>query len=216
MEGVQQARTNVAANEPHEEYVPEFPRGQPPTDNGGLVDIIRKTVRGGLTNGDLEGVNRSPFVREIRMARNPPKFKLPSVEVYDGKTDPTDHLMRYTRHMEVLGASEEVMARCFPLYLKDLAAMWFRQLGEGSIRTWKELVEKFLGQFRVHVKRPKNVMTLTSVKQRMDESLRAFLTRFSAAVASVDRPDPSMVLMAAVSGVKENSDFKVSLIRDPP
>ena len=216
LEGVQQARTNVAANEPHEEYVPEFPRGQPPTDNGGLVDIIRKTVRGGLTNKDLEGVNRSPFAREIRMAQNPPKFKLPSVEVYDGKTDPTDHLMRYTRHMEVLGASEEVMARCFPLYLTDLAAMWFRQLGEGSIRTWREMVEKFLGQFRVHVKRPKNVMTLTSVKQRMDESLRAFLTRFSAAVASVDRPDPSMVLMAAVSGVKENSDFKISLIRDPP
>ena len=219
LEGIQQARANVAASEPHEEYVPEFPRGhggQPLPDNTGLVEMIRKTVRGGLTNRDLEGVNRSPFAREIRMAQNPPKFKLPSVEVYDGKTDPTDHLMRYTRHMEVLGASEEVMARCFPLYLKDLAAMWFRQLGEGSIRTWRELVEKFLGQFRVHVKRPKNVMTLTSVKQRMDESLRAFLTRFSAAVASVDRPDPSMVLMAAVSGVKENSDFKVSLIRDPP
>ena len=72
-------------------------------------------------------------------------------------------------------------------------------------------MERFLGQFRVHVKRPKNVMTMTSVKQRMYESLRAFLTRFSVAVASVDRPDPSMVLMAAVSGVRDNSDFKVSL-----
>ena len=129
LEGVQQPRANAAASEPHEEYVPEFPRGhggQPPTDNTGLVEIIRRTMRGGLTNGDLEGVNRSPFSQEIRMAQNPPKFKLPSVEVYDGKTDPTDHLMRYTRHMEVLGASEEVMARCFPLYLTEINAMWFR------------------------------------------------------------------------------------------
>ena len=169
-----------------------------------------------MTNRDLEGVNRSPFAREIRIAQNPPKFKLPSVEVYNGKAAPTDHLMRYSRHMEVLGASEEVSARCFPLYLTDLAAMWFRQLEEGSIRTWRELVDKFLGQFWIHIKRPKNVMTLTSVKQRTDESLRAFLTRFNAAVASVDRPAPSMVLMAAVSGVREDSDFKVSLVRDPP
>ena len=32
----------------------------------------------------------------------------------------------------------------------------------------------------------------------------------------MDRPDPSMVLMAAVLGVRDNSDFKVSLVRDPP
>src|SRR5574338_156046 len=191
-------------------------RGQPLVGNTGLADIIRRTIRGGLTNRDLEGVNKSSFTRNIRTARNPPDFKLHTLEVYNGKTDPTDHLMRYTRHMEVLGATEEVMARCFPLYLTDIAAMWFRQLEDGSIGTWTELVDKFLSQFRVHIKRPKNVMTLTSVKQGADESLRTFLTRLNAAVASVDRPDPSMVLMAAVSGVRDNSDFKVSLVRDPP
>ena len=64
LEGVQQTRANVAASEPHEEYVLEFPwghGGQTLIDNTGLVEIIRKTMRGGLTNRDLEGVNRSPF-----------------------------------------------------------------------------------------------------------------------------------------------------------
>ena len=56
------------------------------------------------------------------------------------------------------------------------------------------------------------MMMLTSVKHGTDESLRTFLTQFIAAIASVDRPDPSMVLMAAVSVVRDNSDFKVSLI----
>ena len=32
----------------------------------------------------------------------------------------------------------------------------------------------------------------------------------------MDRPDPSMVLMVAVSGIADNSDFKISLERDPP
>ena len=104
-----------------EEYVPEFPRGligqsgnmdrgQPLVGNTGLADIIRRTIRRGLTNRDSEGVNKSPFTRNIRTARNPPDFKLPTLEVYNEKTNPTDHLMRYTRHMEVLGAMKEVMA----------------------------------------------------------------------------------------------------------
>ena len=100
------------------------------------------------------------------------------------------HITRYIRHMEVLGASEEVMARCFPLYLSDLAALWFRQLETGSIRTWSELVDCFMRQLRVHVTRPKSVMTLASIKQRVGESIKDFLLRFNVTMTSVDRPDP--------------------------
>ena len=71
-------------------------------------------------------------------------------------------------------------------------------------------------QFRVHISGPKNVMSLAALKQRTEESLRNFLTRFNAAAASVDRPDPSMVLMAAVSGIADGTEFKNSLTRDPP
>ena len=108
------------------------------------------------------------------------------------------------------------MARCFPLYLTDIAALWFRQLESGSISTWTELIERFMRQFRVHISRPKNVMSLATLKQRTGESLRSFLTRFNVAVASVDRLDPSMVLMAAVSGIADGMEFKDSLARDPP
>ena len=108
------------------------------------------------------------------------------------------------------------MARCFPLYLSDLAALWFRQLENGSVGSWTELAKKFIRQFWVHIVRPKNMMTLTTIKQRPGEMIRAFLTRFNTVVASVDRPDPSMVLMAAVSGIAEKTDFMKSLARDPP
>ena len=108
------------------------------------------------------------------------------------------------------------MAWCFPLYLTDIAALWFRQLESGSIGTWTELIDRFMRQFRVHIVRPRSVLTLTSMKQWKGESLKDFLTRFNAAVASVDRPDPSMALMAVVSGIADNSDFKITLERDPP
>ena len=94
--------------------------------------------------------------------------------------------------------------------------MWFRQLESESINSWNMLVARFIEQFRVHIARPKNVMSLTTIKQRPKETLRSFLERFNVAAASVDRPEPSMVLMAAVSGVLDNSEFKKSLYRDPP
>jgi len=108
------------------------------------------------------------------------------------------------------------MARCFPLYLEDIAALWFRQLDNSSIGTWTELVDRFMKQFCIHIARPKGVMTLITIEQRTGESLRNCLTKFNAAVASMDHPDPSMVLMVAVSGIATNTDFKIALDRDPP
>ena len=108
------------------------------------------------------------------------------------------------------------MARCFPLYLTYIAALWFRQLENGSIGTWNGLIERFMRQFRVHITRPKNVMTLATLKQKAGETLRSYLARFNAAAASVDRADLSMVVMAAVSGVADGTEFKNSLTKDPP
>ncbi len=173
-------------------------------------------MRGGSSSRRLEEVSRSPFTSNLRNARNPPKFKLPMLDPYDGKSDPTMHITIYIRHMEVPGASEEVMARCFPLFLLDLAMLWFRKLENGSIRTWGELVECFMRQCRIHVTRPKSVMTLASIKQRTGESIKDFLLRFNATVASIDHPDPSMISTAAVAGVYEGMEFKDSLARDPP
>ena len=78
------------------------------------------------------------------------------------------------------------------------------------------MVARFIEQFRVLIARSKNVMSLTTIKQRPRETLRSFLERFNVAAASVDRPEPLMVPMAAVSGVLDNSEFKKSLYGDPP
>lgn len=119
---------------PPEEQILGFPRGLRVQvgDNGrrlsldgndGLAGMIRWAMRGGLINKDLEDVNMSPFIPRIRQARNALEFKLSTLKTYDGKTDPVVHLTIYMRHMEVLGASKEVMTRCFPLYLTDIATL---------------------------------------------------------------------------------------------
>lgn len=52
-------------------------------------------------------------------------------------------------------------------------------------------MDRFMRQFRVHISRLNSVIMLATLKQRTGESLRSFLTRFNAAVASADRSDPS-------------------------
>lgn len=51
---------------------------------------------------------------------------------------------------------------------------------------------------------------------RGSKSLGSFLMRFNTAAATVDRPNPSVILMAAVSEVASKIDFKVALQWDLP
>lgn len=89
---------------------------------------------------------RSSFIQDIRNARNPPEFKLPNMQPYDGRSDPLMHLHMYEQHMEILGATEEVMCRCFSLFLTNLATKWFCRLEPGSIDSWATLEKKFICQ----------------------------------------------------------------------
>lgn len=116
-------------------------------DKDRLANMIRQDMRGGLVNSDLEDMNKSPFTPVIRQARKPLDFKLPTLEMYDERTDPAIYLTTYMRHMEVLEASEKVMAQCFPLYLTNITTSWYRQLESGSISTWTELIKRFMRQF---------------------------------------------------------------------
>lgn len=124
--------------------------------------------------------------------------------------------MRYIRHMKTLGVFEKVMGRCFPLYLTDSNAMWFRRLKTNPSAHETELVNRFMKQFRVLVSRRENTMMLSSVKQRVRKILRSYLTRFNAVTATVHKPNPSVVLMAAFSRVASKIDFKINMKRDPP
>ena len=78
-------------------------------------------------------MNSSPFTPNFWYAMNPPDFILFMLEMYDRKAVPMVHFIRFIHYIEVLGASEEVMGWCFPLYLIYLEALWFRQLENSSI-----------------------------------------------------------------------------------
>ena len=65
--------------------------------------------------------------------------------------DPNEHLGRFLRmanNVKLNGVRPEVIKlQLFPFSLRDIAASWFDSLPYGSVNTWEELVEAYLGRF---------------------------------------------------------------------
>ena len=65
--------------------------------------------------------------------------------------DPNEHLGRFLRMANTVklnGVRPEVIKlHLFPFSLRDIAAIWYESLPYGSVDTWEELVEAYLGRF---------------------------------------------------------------------
>ena len=69
--------------------------------------------------------------------------------------DPNEHLGRFFRMentVKLNGVRPEVMKlHLFPFSLRDIAATWYESLPYGSVDTWEELVEAYLGSSFPHL-----------------------------------------------------------------
>ena len=65
--------------------------------------------------------------------------------------DPNEHLGRFLRMANTVklnGVRPEVIKlHLFPFSLRDIAATWYESLPYGSVDTWEELIEAYLGRF---------------------------------------------------------------------
>ena len=65
--------------------------------------------------------------------------------------DPNEHLGRFLRMANTVklnGVRPEVIKlHLFPFSLRDMAATWYESLPYGSVDTWEELIEAYLGRF---------------------------------------------------------------------
>ena len=94
--------------------------------------------------------------------------------------------------------------------------MWFTRLPPRSISSFDQLATKFVEQFHMHVARPKDVNTLSSVTQAPGEILRHYLERFHTACAEISNPNDNSILMALTKGIDPDSEFGNWLAEKPP
>ncbi|GFY95105.1 hypothetical protein Acr_10g0004900 [Actinidia rufa] len=153
------------------------------------LDAINNGTNAQVTVDALIRQTEPPFTGRVLRARISSKFKLPTqLGIYEGKTDPMDHLNSYKSLMLLQGCSDEVMCKAFSATLKGPARSWFRKLSPGTIDSFGDLSRLFVANFMSCRNRQKNASHLFTVHQKESESLKDFVKRFNQAILEVEDP----------------------------
>lgn len=112
-------------------------------------------------------------------------FAPPQLSIYDGTTDPDDHVQAFSTRMAFRTGNRAIWCRAFSLSLEGKALEWFNSLPPNSIQSFEGLKEMFGRQFASSRAQDPTVFELSNLKQGKDETLKAFMDRYQKMVRRV-------------------------------
>jgi len=86
----------------------------------------------------------TPFTAEIINNLRYGKVKIPTLDLYNGTTDPEEHLGVYKAQMYVQDVDDTTYYRYFLAILKGVSQSWFNNLTSGTFTCFQELADKFV------------------------------------------------------------------------
>ena len=145
--------------------------------NGGIVTGVK------VADEDLakpfKEISRSPLSLRI-LEFSAPEHKMPAhINLYDGSTDPEDHLTHFTGAAMHGEWPMPVWCRMFQQTLDGRARGWFDKLTPGSIDEWADLREQFVTRFALHKACFKDPTEITKIVRKANESLPEFKERWT-------------------------------------
>ena len=87
----------------------------------------------------LSQISKCPFTRRIERAKLPKRFHQPTFTMYNGRTDPVEHVSQFKQKMAVHSQDEVLLCRVFPSSLGPMLIRWFDGLRTNSISSFKKL-----------------------------------------------------------------------------
>ena len=126
----------------------------------------------------LNQIFRSPFTRSIEGGRLPRQFNQPTFTMYNGRTDPVEHVSHFNQRMTVYSKNEALMCKVFPSSLELMAMRWFDGLGVDSINSFKVLTQAFVSRFITCIRVSQLLDSLLSLSIREGEALKTYSNRY--------------------------------------
>ncbi|XP_010670072.3 uncharacterized protein LOC104887173 [Beta vulgaris subsp. vulgaris] len=154
----------------------------------------------------------TPFSARIMESPPFPKVKLPTIEPFDGTTDPDDHLSAYKHQMYVQGVDDATWCKNFPATLKGVAQKWFNNLPPNSVNNFTELSILFTSHFVVNRKEQKTNMHLGKVVQGPKEALISYVKRFNLESLQIQDLNAGVAFDAFIRGLRPGS-FLFDLVK---
>ena len=204
---------------PAPQYVPDRARGFPPPVPSiypplGVAHtpqiIAPSTVRG------PHDMLSTPLGQHILDYDPPRGFSIPPFAMFNGSSDPYDHMLHYNQAMILSAGDDRLLCKVFSANLKGPALAWFHKLPRGSINTFGELWAAFISQYLCSVTQKGNISSLQSILKWEDESIRDFTRRFGQAVQQIDIYSMDAVLQNFRMSFGLTTPFFQSLSLDPP
>ena len=107
-----------------------------------------------------EDMLSSPLSPHILIYEPPHGFIMSSFAMYDGSTDPYDHMLHFNQTMILSASNDRLMCKEFPASLKGPALAWFYKLLRGSINSFGDLWAAFISQYLCSVRQKGNISSL--------------------------------------------------------
>ena len=115
----------------------------------------------------------------------PPRFKVPEFEKYDGTKCPKIHLAAYYHKMAGYTHDERLLIHVFQDSLTGAAAKWYLKLKRDQVRTWRDLAQAFLEQYKHMMDTAPDRLTLQGMKKGPGESYMEYAVRWKEVAVQV-------------------------------
>ena len=142
----------------------------------------------------LNQISKSPFTCRIEGGRLPQRFTQPTYTMYNGQTDPVEHISHFNQRMAVHSKNEALMCKVFPSSLGPVAIRWFDGLGAGFIDSFKELTWAFVPRFITCSRVPQPIGSLFSMSMQEREILKTYLDRYWEMLNEIDENFDEVVI----------------------
>jgi hypothetical protein len=165
-------------------------------------------------NDEDEFSDSQPLSQALWDAKVLENFKTPNLPTFDGKSDPSEHLMAVGTQTAIIGAADHLKCKLLSGTLKEATLRWYMNLPKHFIESRLDFQRKFVQQFSgsKHIK--VTATSLFATRQNHAETLREYLARFSEATIKVSNPNQEMFVSAFHNGVKADH-FNESLAQKP-
>ena len=147
----------------------------------------------------------------------PPKgFLVPKFTMYDGTSDPFDHLLHYQQLMTLDFRNNVLFCKVFPTSLHGSTLSWFHHLPQNSINSFCDVFKAFFDHYLCSACQKKNISILQNIKMQENESLRDFMKRFGQMVLQVEFYNIDAILQIFKWSISPSTLFFESFTKKPP
>ena len=126
----------------------------------------------------LDQLSKSPFMCHIEGAALPQQFQQPTFTIYNGNTDPVEHVSQFNQRMAVHSKNEALMCKFFPSSLGPAAMRWFNSLKADSVDLYRQLTQAFGSLFVTNSRAPQPLSALLSLSMRDEKTLKTYSGKY--------------------------------------